>query len=181
MKNEVQISVLFALMLMLGLSACLSSNKMIRSDGLKAIKLGEPIPKEGTPKLSKIPLRDSIIIEGEYSWRAVLMEYKGGLVYLEEDFFGSGNLSRVRVETPELKLKNGLRVGKLVADLKAESNKWYIVPLRKYHVFDFYSRTFPRLHFLVDDPARGMADENWEAYQLEQFDLEAKIVAIVVL
>lgn len=182
MKNKLpRLSACWIPLVVLALfSACVPASKTIRSDGLKAIRLGDELPAEGTPKLRKIALRDSMIEEGEYTWRAVLMEYREGLVYLEEDFYGSGELSRVRVETPELRLKNGLRVGDSVADLQSKSNKWYIVPLPEYRLFDFYSRTFPRLHFIVDDPARGMEEEDWKAFQIDQFAPGARIVAVVV-
>jgi hypothetical protein len=110
-----------------------------------------------------------------------MLEYRQGRVMLEEDFYGSDQLSRIRIETPELRMRNGLRVGLAVEDLMKKSGNWYIAPLQKHRLFDFYSRNFPGLHFLVDDPARDISDPDYSSYTPDQFAPKARIVAIVLL
>lgn len=168
-----------SLALLLVLTAC-AGRKTIQKHGLHAIKLGDQLPEPGVDKLKGVALRDTFFEEEEFSWRGMLMEYKQGLVYLEEDFFYPDRLNRIRVETPELKLKNGLRVGKTVADLGELNVDWFIAPIPGYDLFDFYSRLFPRTHFLVRDPQRTADDPEWENYKLGDFSTDAPIVAIVL-
>lgn len=162
------------------LGSCAGKKTTIGRNGLHAIKLGDKLPEPGTESLKGIPLRDTLFEDSSYTWRAAMMEYKEGVVYLEQDFFGEDALNRIRIETPELKLKNGLRVGKTVADLKKINGPWFISPLTEYNVFDFYTQLFPSTHFLVSAPEADMSDPDWKNYSLETFQDDAKIVAIVL-
>jgi hypothetical protein len=166
---------------MLLATSCVPRKKLIQARGLHFIHLGESMPPEGAERLKGFPLQDTTIEEGDYSWRAAVLQYRQGRVLLEEDFYGSDILSRIRVETPELRLKNGLRVGMTVEDLRKKSGAWFIAPLEKYRLFDFYTRSMPGLHFLVDDPARDMTDLDYSTYSPDQFAPGARIVAIVLL
>lgn len=164
------------------LTACGPGKKIIGTSGLHAIRLGDEMPPYNVDDVKGIPITgDSIAEEGEFSWRVATLGYKKGPVYLESDFYGADNLNRIRIETPELKLRNGLRVGMTVKDLLQKSPNWYIAPLQNYGLFDFYSRRFPGMHFLIRDPKRDMSDPNWESYTPDQFAPESAIVAIVVL
>ncbi|MEM7035762.1 MAG: hypothetical protein AAF570_02210 [Bacteroidota bacterium] len=178
MKNKVG-TALMALLAMVVLVACAGRKKMIRSSGLHAIKLGDALPAPGTKALKGVALRDTLLEDGEYTWRASMMQYKNGPVYLEEDFYRSEQLNRIRIETPDLKLRNGLRVGKTVSDLVEVGGEWFVSPLPRFKLFDVYSRKFPRVHFLVDAPGNAL-DKDFEEYSLDQFDPGSKIVAIVV-
>ncbi len=164
----------------LTLSNCSGKKVLITSKGLHSIKLGDQLPPAGANSLKGVSLRDTLLEDQEYTWRAALMEYSKGLVYLEEDFSRGEILNRIRVETPELKLKNGLRVGKTVEDLQKINGEWYINPLTEFEVFDFYTKLFPNIHFLVSDEKTDMSDPNWENYKMEMFNPEAPIVAIVI-
>lgn len=172
--------IFLTLTLTLTLTSCSGRKKVIRSNGIHALQLGDELPAPGTKSLKGISLRDTLIEDGEYQWRAALLEYKKGLVYLEEDFFRSEQLNRIRIETPELRLRNGLRVGMTVEDLRDKAEEWYISPMAKYKLFDFYSRMFPRVHFVIDDPNATEFDKEWEAYKVDTFSADARIVAIVV-
>ena len=152
---------------------------MITANGIHAMKLGEALPEMGTPSLKGHALRDTFVEEGEYQWRQAVMEYKKGNVYIEEDFFGSGQVGRIRIYTPELSLRNGLKVGMEAGELKTKAKDWTVIPLADYNVLDLYSRVFPRIHFIVDDPAIPKTGD-WEAYKIDQINDTAKIVAIVV-
>ena len=104
------------LLALLVLSSC-AGKRTIRDNGLYAIKIGEEMPAPGEVELDGIPLQDTTFVDADYEWRVAMLEYEKGLVYLEQDFFGTPNLNRIRIETPELKMRNGLRVGKTAADL----------------------------------------------------------------
>lgn len=158
---------------------CAGGSKLITSGGLHAIKLGDPMPPQGIDRFKGHAARDSFELQGEYQWREVVVEYRKGNVYLEEDFFGSDQLARVRIYTPELALRNGLRVGMVVRDLQAKATDWTLVPLPDYNLIDLYSRTMPRIHFLVDDPAISKTGD-WTEYKIEQLAAEAPIKTIVV-
>lgn len=169
-------------LLMVGMvSSCVPRKKLIRADGLYVINLGEEMPPFGDDEFKGYPMRDTTEADGDFSWRVTLLEYKEGQVVLEEDFYGSDQLNRIRIETPELRLRNGLRVGMTVEDLLKKSGKWFIAPLQKYRLFDFYTRNLPGLHFLVDDPAHDISDPDYAAYSPDQFSPTARIVAIVLL
>lgn len=137
------------------------------------------MPAPGEPRLKGHALRDTFVESGEFQWREAVLEYKKGNVYLEDDFYGSGHVNRIRIYTPELRLRNGLQVGMTVSELKAKANDWTVVPLADYQVLDLYSRIFPRIHFIVDDPAVPK-DGSWEDYRIEQVNEQSKIVAIVL-
>ncbi len=187
MKKSIDLTVLqnkwllvLSALVFLGMTSCSGKKSMITSKGLYGINLGDQLPAPGTDKYKGIPLRDTLMEDDEYTWRASLMEYKEGLVYLEEDFSRSAYLNRIRIETPELKLKNGLRVGRTVEDLRKVKGEWYINPLQKFEVFDFYTRLMPNIHFIVSDQETDMSDPDWKNYKMDMFSPEAKIVAIVI-
>ena len=169
----------FALMASV-LASCAGKKHVIGKNGLHAIKLGDDLPPPGTESLKGVPLRDTLFEDSSYTWRASIMEYKEGTVYLEQDFFGTEALNRIRIHTPELKLKNGLRVGKTVADLKKVKAEWYISPLVEYNVFEFYTQVFPTFHFLVSAPGADMSEQDWRKYSMDSFQDDARIVAIVL-
>lgn len=172
---------LSALMLASLLGGCVPRKKVISPKGLHYIQLGAEMPPEGSGSFKGFPLQDTTEVDGEYSWRVAMLKYRQGKVLLEEDFYGSDVLSRIRIETPELRLRNGLRVGMTVEDLMKKSENWFIAPLQKYRLFDFYTRNLPGLHFLVDDPARDISDPEYVNYSPDSFAPSARIVAIVVL
>jgi hypothetical protein len=176
-KSSFALLILFSLLAM-GFGC--ASRKTITPNGVFALKMGEALPVEGTARLKGHAVRDTFVEDGDFQWRQVVMEYKKGNVYLEEDFFGSGSLARVRVYTPEFVVRGGLRVGKTAADLKAKASDWTIAPMPKFNLLDLYSRVFPHIHFVVDDPSVPQ-DKEWSEYKLDQIDPNAKIVAIVVL
>lgn len=169
------------MVVLLALGACMGcgGRKLITSSGIHALQLGDPMPAQGISRLRGHSARDTFELQGEYQWREVVLEYRKGNVYLEEDFFGSDQLARVRIYTPELALRNGLRVGMTVQDLQAKANDWTILPLPDYNLMDLYSRTMPRIHFLVDDPALAK-DGEWTDYTLSQLAPLSPIKVIVI-
>jgi hypothetical protein len=169
-------AICFSLILAAG---CVSNKKLITSNGVHALKIGDAMPPIGTERLRGHTVRDTFVEQGEFQWREIVMSYRKGNVYLEEDFFGSESLNRVRIYTPELYLRNGLRVGMAVSDLQSKANDWTLVPIADHNLIEAYSRTMPRIHFLINDPAIPKTG-NWEDYQLSQLAPDAKIAMIVV-
>jgi hypothetical protein len=181
MKNRFRFSILLLVALAAAnLQGCVGAAKTITNKGLKLATLGEEMPPAGSRRYKGCAMRDSLAEQGEYSWRISELKVKGGKIFLEEDFFSSGSINRIRVESPNFKLRNGLQVGMTVNDLRESANEWFVAPLRDYHVFDFYTRLLPGIHFIVDDPSHGMEEEEWEKYPASEFSGEAKVVAIVV-
>jgi hypothetical protein len=164
---------------LVALSSCAGGKKLITSNGVHALQIGDPMPPLGIDRLRGHCVRDTFVDQGEYQWREIVMDYRKGRVYLEEDFFGSEHLSRVRIYTPELSLRNGLHVGMAVSDLQAKAQDWTLIPYPDYNLIEAYSRTMPRIHFLIDDPAVSKTG-NWEDYKIEQLAPAAKIAMIVV-
>lgn len=179
-KNDFRSIALTAMcMCVVVLASCGGSRNLITSNGLHAFKLGSPMPPQGTERLEGHDVRDTFVEQGDFQWREVVVHYRKGNVYLEEDFYGSEYLSRVRVYTPELVTRNGLRVGMAVSDLAAKAQDWILSPLPDHNLIDAYSYTMPRIHFLIDDPAVPKTG-NWEDYKIAQLAPEAKIAMIVV-
>jgi hypothetical protein len=179
-KNEFRRIALFMVgICIVVITGCTSQRKLITSSGVHALKIGDPMPAAGTERLRGHDVRDTFVEQGEFQWREIVMQYRKGNVYLEEDFYGSEHLSRVRVKTPELSTRNGLRVGMAVSDLIGKASDWTLAPLPDYNLIDAYSRTMPRIHFLIDDPAVSKTGY-WEDYKIDQLAPGAKITMIVV-
>ncbi len=178
-SNSSSILLLATLLSCVSIAGCAGNRSIITSAGLHDFKIGAPMPPAGSDRLHGHSVRDTFVAQGEFQWREVVVDYRKGAIYLEEDFFGSEFLSRVRIYTPELRLRNGLHVGMAVSDLGAKASDWVLVPLPDYQLIDAYSRTMPRIHFLIDDPAASKTG-NWEDYKLDQLAPTAKITTIVV-
>ncbi len=134
----------------------------------------------GIGKLKGHAVRDTLCSENEYQWRASILKYKEGKVWIEEDFFGGNMINRIRIETPEIILRNGMRVGMPISALLESNSEWFVSPMPIYQKFDFYSRLLPGYHFVVDEPGHAMDSENYEDYPPSSFNPNSKVVAIVV-
>lgn len=162
---------------------CAGKKKLITTHGIHGIRLGQEMPEWGMDEVNGMPAEDTLFTEGEFSWRVTKLNMKKGHVFVEEDFYNSGQVSRIRVETPELRLRNGTHVGMAVKDLAKLKQHWYISPIPNYNLWNFYSREYPRVNFVVDDPNKSMEipdGESWEGFQISEFNQEALIKIIVV-
>ncbi|RMG18117.1 MAG: hypothetical protein D6730_23200 [Bacteroidetes bacterium] len=169
---------MFILILLLG--GCMGSKKILPR-GLKYLSIGDPMPEAGTRRLKGRAVRDTLFNEGGYQWRAAVLQYKGGKVYIEEDFWGKGKVNRIRIESPELKFKREFSVGMDVEALKRLTNDWNIIYLEDYGLLDLASPLFPEVHFLVKENGRQFSATQFEEIALEQLSDTSKIVAIVVM
>jgi hypothetical protein len=137
------------------------------------------MPPPGTGRFGGHCVRDTFELQGDYRWRVLLMRFRKGNVYLEEDFYGSSHLARIRIQTPELALRNGLRAEMKVCDLSARASDWTIVPIPDFSLVDLYSSTMPGIHFLVSDP-NVPVDANLLGFSIQQLSPDAPIKIIVV-
>ena len=133
-----------------GLVGCAGGKKLITSTGIHKFKLGDQMPPTGIDHLGGRSARDTFELQGEYQWRQVVLEYRKGNVYLEEDFFGSDYISRVRVYD---RVDHAIRGGQPQAVV--------VEPHR------------------ADDPAVAK-DKDWSEYKIEQLAPAAPIKGIVV-
>ena len=71
-------------------------------------------------------------------WNARLLTFAAGRVVMEADFETGQLLNRIRIETPEYRLKNGLGLGSTAADvLKAyEGEALLVTPFEQYNVME---------------------------------------------
>ena len=169
----------------LAISAIMMScagRKRISTAGIYQAQIGQEMPAAGLDNLKGVAAEDTLFSEGEYEWRVIKMKYNKGHVFVEEDFYGSDRVSRIRVETPELKMRNGLRVGMTVEDLRKKNSQWIISPIPNFGLWDFYSREFPRIHFVVDAPEKSqeVGEEGWAGIKIADFAPESEIKIIVV-
>ena len=168
--NRIRLLIAASIAAVVLLVSCGGSKKISRS-GLKYIQIGDPMLKEGMDHLKGHAARDTIFNEDGYIWRAVILKYNTGKVYVEEDFFEKKVVNRIRIETPDLISRKTIKVGMNFADLKALGDDWEIVYLDSYRVFDVASIDFPSIHYLVKA----------SSVTREQPEDTAKIVSIVVM
>jgi hypothetical protein len=170
-------------LVVLAMSGCAGKKKLITTHGIYAARIGQDMPEWGIEAVKGIPAQDTVFAEGDFEWRVTRLDFKKGAVFVEEDFYQSGQVSRIRVETPELRLRNGMRVGMSVADLAKLKQHWYISPIPAYGLWNFYSREYPRVNFVVDDPQKMQetgGNVDWETLKIGDFNSEAPIRIIVV-
>ena len=171
--------VIFFIFCIPGTQSC-ASKKVLTSSGLGKVLLGTEMIPAGIGRYKGHTVRDTICNENDFQWRVALLKYPKGNVWIEEDFFGGNIINRIRVETSDIRLRNGMKVGITVGRLLESTSIWYINPAPAYRLFDFYSPVLPGIHFIVDDPEHDMVSTNFEDYPVVSFNPEAKIVAIVV-
>jgi hypothetical protein len=146
-------------------------SKKITGNGLKYVRIGDPMLEEGLDKLKGRAVRDTIFNENGYIWRASILKYKTGKVYIEEDFFEKHTVNRIRVETPDLVSRKTITVGMNFSDLQSLGDDWEITYLESYGVFDVASIDYPSVHYLVK------ASDSSQT----QPGADAKIISIVIM
>lgn len=167
-----------ALVAGLWLSSC-GSNSRIYPNGLKKVRLGDPMIPYGTEKVMGVWVRDTTVQEGDYEWPVAILDYEDGDVFVEGDFHTGESIHRIRIESAKLKLKDGLHVGSTVAELQKKHPGWKIGAFPKYGLFEFFTPAMPNIHLLVKDPSISL-DLDSEEYHISKFDPEAKVHTIVV-
>ena len=178
--NRYSFFLLVITLLLVLTSGCAPKRYLVNSYGLSFIRIGDEMPAPGTYEFKRFPILDSIAQEEDFSWRVAELISDDGPVYLEEGFFGETTLNRIRIENPKFHLRNGLQVGSTIADLHAASKQWYISPLPKYKVYDFYTKMMPRVHFLVPDLNEPLAEKDQEFLRIQDFQPDSKVIAIVI-
>jgi hypothetical protein len=141
-------AIALALTLFLALSSCAGPSK-ISKHGLAFIQLGDSMPEYGLYDYQGHKVTDSEMNEGGYSWRVCTLAYAKGQVLLESDFQDQTRLNRIRVETPELQVKGGLKVGDSLADLLDYTSQWNARPYPAYKLMELTTPKLPRIIFLL--------------------------------
>ena len=162
-------------------SACTSS-RQIYQDGLKHIKIGDEMLEEGTRRFKGRAVRDTLLVEQGYTWRASIIEYPdGGSIILEEDFQGNGKINRIRVESRSLNFKKEISTQQKASTLLELGKNWDITYLTTYKLLDFNLSRFPSLHFLVKEPRPRESSASFQKLKMEDLSPEATIVSIVIM
>jgi hypothetical protein len=152
----------------------------IRPNGIGYYKLGDELPEDDKKRVKGHAIRDTLFREQDFSWRAKILSFRKGPVYLEGDFTGQNRINRIRVESPALSYREELRVGMTVAELKNFAPRWFVTYLPDYGVWDLTHPDTPSIHYLV--AARG--EQQGEAASIQSIDAldpEAPIVMIVIM
>jgi len=161
----------------IGLTAC-QGHKVLRADGLKHVRLGQEMPLLTNKQFQKVAVRDTLLEGAGYAWDALILDYPEGDVWIEADFFGQDRVNRIRVETPEVRLRGqkGLQVGTTAEVLKALHPRWQITYLQDYQVYDAVDPMASSFHYLF--PAPSTVPERPTIQDLAD---KAKVVAVVVM
>lgn len=158
--------------------SCVPQKERITGSGIYLFSINDPFSTAIANDLPGIRDRDTSFTEGEFSWRGLILQYPDGMVLIEEDFFGYEVIGRVRVETAQLQLKNGLKVGDTLRSLKKADKKWTITAMPGFGRFDFFSEKFPGIHFIVKAP--GIALDADKLYLIGDFNEISTVESIVV-
>ena len=170
----------------IGLCVCLAgliscqAHKELVPKGLKFAQIGEEMIAPDTYKLKGKYLRDTLFQEEEYTWRAAVLDYPTGKVYIEEDFYGQNRINRIRVEAGQFSFRKELFPGMSIAELKQLPWQWEISYLEAYGVWDLHSTAFPRLHLLVPVDTPSISDP-FAISSLDQLADKLAIRALVFL
>lgn len=155
--------------------------KKIEPDGLSYLTIGEAMPEPGIRRLKGLSVRDTLYEADGFQWRASILRYPHGKVYVEEDFFGNGTVNRIRIESPDLKFKRQFSVGMEVVQLQKLASSWNIYYLDDYQLLDVSASNYPEIHFLVQDQALLQRRPEEDTLSLEDLNPQARVRAIVVM
>lgn len=163
---------------MLGLGAC-KGPYQIRDNGLSYLSLGAPMPETGTVRLKRLPVRDTVFLQDDFTWRASIIKYPQGKVYVEADFLGQEQVNRIRIQSPDLQLDKVYRVGAPIQSLSNWAEEWDVSYLDAYSVFDLVAIDRPNIHFLVQGTAAKTVSSR--PRKPADFPPDASIYAIVIM
>ncbi len=164
---------------LLGAVAC-QQHRELAPNGLRFIQVGDEMIPPDQGKIKGKYLRDTLFQEEAYRWRAAILDYPTGKVYIEEDFYGQNRVSRIRVEAEQLMFRKQIYPGMSLGELKKLPWKWGVTYLESYQVWDLNSMAFPKLHLLISVDSSLVA-ESPILDSLEQLSDQATIKALVFL
>lgn len=167
--------VLLAMVLFLAIGSCTSA-RTIKSTGLKGLKLGDPMPEEHITRLLGHPAHDSLIEEGGYAWRAMVVEHPSGMVLVESDFSNQDIINRIQIMASDLRFQKRIAVGSRVASLDELGGRWYISHLADYGKVDI---AIQGLHFLIADDFLLSTDE--KIISKDRIPRDSPILSIVLM
>ncbi|GAB4427464.1 MAG: hypothetical protein OHK0039_45810 [Bacteroidia bacterium] len=141
-------SLLIAGMLLWLLPGC-RATRQITPSGLGFIQLGDAMPAPGRARLRGHDLRDTLFNEGGFVWRAAVMQYPGGKVYIEEDFVAQQRVNRIRIESSDLRYRKHIHTGMTLGELRGYYPEWQVVYLPAYGYWDLSALARPSIHYLL--------------------------------
>ncbi|MEZ4825896.1 MAG: hypothetical protein R3C61_06330 [Bacteroidia bacterium] len=168
-------------LLTIGLIAGCTGSRNLKDNGLSYLRLGDPMPPSGIMRLKGRAVRDTMYNQESFVWRASVIRYPQGRVYVEEDFMGQGNVNRIRIQTPELRIQKQFHVGMTFADLLAANEDWDVAWLSDYQLLDVISIDHPSVHYLLRDKGKPEGYFNQEKISTSDVSSDAEIVAIVIM
>lgn len=174
MNNQTHILLIVSLFLLVA-GSCMSA-RTIKSTGLKGLALGEPMPEEHVTRLLGHPAHDSVIEQGGYNWRAMVIEHPSGSVLVESDFSNQDVINRIQIMASDLRFQKNITVGSTVASLDQLGGKWYISHLTDFGKVDI---TVQGLHFLIADDFVQKGES--ESLSKNSIPRDAPIVSIVLM
>jgi hypothetical protein len=144
-----------AIGLLVSLLLACSTLKTLRPDGLKYVRLGDEMPGPDNRQWQAGPYVDTLLEEGGYQWPAKIIDYPGGNVWIEGDFFGADQVNRIRVESPSVVLKGqkDLAVGTAATVFRQKHSRWQVVYLPSYQRYDVTDPQQRHVHFLFVAPS----------------------------
>ncbi|MDX2248588.1 MAG: hypothetical protein SF052_17515 [Bacteroidia bacterium] len=158
-----------------------TGSKNLRDNGLSYLKLGDPMPREGTVLLKGHSVRDTMFHEQDFIWRASVIKYGKGRVYVEDDFLQTGKVNRIRIQTPELRAQKLIHVGMTFGDLQAMDETWDIAWLEDYQLLDIISIDHPSVHYLIREKEKPAVYFNKTPILKTDISPASTIVAIVIM
>ncbi|MEM7659364.1 MAG: hypothetical protein AAF399_24805 [Bacteroidota bacterium] len=157
-----------------------STSKRLQTSGIANLQVGgEMLPPE-TQRWKRHAVRDTMYLEGGYTWRASILQYKAGKVYVESDFMGQETINRIRVESSDIQMKNGQMVGMTVGSLLTTATDWQVTYLSDYGLLDAISLYQPSVHYLIRD-LNYQHDAAQSLIPIAKIDPLATVTAIVVM
>lgn len=157
------------------LSSCMST-RTIKPSGLKGISIGDEMPQMSMTKMLGHQAYDSLIDEGGYTWRAMVVNHPSGQVLVESDPFNQEVINRIQINASDLQYQKKVSVGSTIADLDEIGGAWFITHLPNYRRVDV---TVNGLHFLIGDDFVDTSDTT--ALTREQIPRAAPILTIVLM
>ena len=152
------------------------STRTIKNAGLKGVEIGAEMPDASITKLLGHYTYDTIIEEGGYSWRAMVINHPSGRVLVESDFSNQDIINRIQIMATDLRYQRKISVGSTVADLDQLAGPWYITHIPAYHRVDL---TVQGLHFLISDDF--IDSDNEDAPKRTDIPRGSEILSIVLM
>ncbi len=167
-RRIVYLGVLFSVLL----SGC-TGEKAITAIGVGKLAVGDAFTS--TMAVAQgwgMSVKDTLIEEGEYTWKALRLQGTQGFVLIEEDFSGLGLINRIRIEDPSFTLHGKHSVGQTWGSYRNWKSDWTAIRIPNYDFWDVQRTRKPYFHLLI--PFNGEAS-------LDQVSDSVRVAGIVIM